>query len=59
MKRTRLSEERIVGVLKEAEAGAKTSDIARQLGVSEGMIYNWLAKYAGLEVSEAPLLREL
>ena len=59
MKRTTYREERIVGVLKEAEAGAKTDDLARRHGVSEATIYNWKAKYGGLEVSEARRLREL
>ena len=59
MKRTKFTEERIIGVLKEAEAGAKTADLARRHGVSEATIYNWKAKYGGLEVSEARRLREL
>ena len=59
MKRTRFTEERIIGVLKEAEAGAKTADLARRHGVSEATIYNWKAKYGGLEVSEARRLKEL
>ncbi|QIQ85797.1 IS3 family transposase [Erythrobacter sp.] len=59
MKRKRFSEEQIIGVLKEAEAGAKTADLARRHGVSEATIYNWKAKYGGLEVSEARRLREL
>jgi putative transposase len=59
MKRTRFSEEQIIGVLKEAEAGAKTADLARRHGVSEATIYNWKAKYGGLEVSEAKRLRSL
>ena len=54
MKRTKLTEERIIGVLKEAEAGAKIGDLARRhRGVSEATIYNWKARYGGLEVSEA------
>jgi len=59
MKRVRFSEEQIIGVLKEAEAGAKTADLARRHGVSEATIYNWKAKYGGLEVSEAKRLRAL
>jgi putative transposase len=59
MKRTRFSEEQIIGVLKEAEAGAKTADLARQHGVSEATIYNWKSKYGGLDVSDARRLRSL
>ena len=53
MKRTRFTEEQIIGILKEAEAGAKTVEPARRHGVSEATIYNWKAKYGGLGVSEA------
>src|ERR1700753_160565 len=59
MKRARFTEEQIIGVLKEHEAGAKTADLARKHGISEATLYNWKARYGGMEVSEAKRLKQL
>ena len=55
----RYTEEQIIKVIKEHEAGAKVSDICRRLGIPNGTFYNSRSKYAGLEVNEAKRLREL
>jgi len=59
MKRGRFSEEQIMGVLKEAEAGAKVSELCRRHGISDATFYTWRSKYGGLEVSEMRRLRRL
>ena len=59
MKRKRHTEEQIIAILKEHEAGVKTADLCRKHGISEASFYNWKAKYGGLEVSEAKRLRGL
>ena len=59
MKKTRYSEEQIIGVLKQLEAGQKVSDVAREMGVSEATLYQWKSKYGGMDVNEARRLREL
>ncbi len=59
MKRGRFSEEQIIGVLKQHEAGRKVTDLAREIGVSEATIYTWKSKYGGMEVSDAQKLRAL
>ena len=59
MKKSRYTEEQIIGALKQMEAGRAVKDLARELGVSEATLYTWKSKYGGLEVSEARRLREL
>ncbi len=59
MKKTRHSEEQIIGVLKQMEAGRKVAELARELGVSEATLYTWKSKDGGMEVSEARRLKEL
>ena len=59
MKRKRFTEEQIIGVLREQEAGAKTGDLARKHGVSEATLYNWKAKFGGMDVSDAKRLKAL
>lgn len=59
MKRKRFTEEQIMGILREQEAGAKTADLARKHGVSEATLYNWKAKFGGMDVSDTRRLRAL
>ena len=59
MKRKRFTEEQIIGILREHEAGAKTADLARKHGLSEATLYNWKAKFGGMDVSDAKRLKEL
>ena len=59
MKRARFTEEQIIAVLKEHEAGTKTADLARKHGISEATIYNWKARFGGMDVSEAKRLKAL
>jgi putative transposase len=59
MRRSRFSEERIVAILKESEAGAATGELCRRHGISQNTFYRWKAKYGGLEVSDARRLRQL
>lgn len=59
MKRSRFSEEQIMGILKEQEAGGTTADVCRRHGILSATFYKWKARYGGLEVSEAKRLRTL
>ena len=59
MKRSRYTEEQIIGILKEQEAGMPVAELCRKHGMSDATFYNWKSKYGGLEVSEAKRLRSL
>ena len=59
MKRGRFSEEQIVGILKEADAGVQVKELCRSHGISDATFYKWKAKYGGLDVSDAKRLRSL
>jgi len=59
MKRKRFTEEQIIGILKEHEAGVSVADLCRKHGVSDASVYKWKAKFGGMDVSEAKRLRSL
>jgi putative transposase len=59
MKRSRFTEEQIIGILREQEVGAKTADVCRRHGISEATFYAWKAKFGGLDVSEGRRLKAL
>jgi putative transposase len=59
MKRSRYTEEQIIGILREQEAGVPVAELCRKHGMSDATFYNWKSKYGGLEVSEARRLRSL
>jgi len=59
MKKTKYTEEKIVAAVKQMEGGRTTKEVARELGVSDQTLYNWKAKYGGMEVSDVKKLRAL
>jgi putative transposase len=59
VKKSRFTEQQIVGILKESEAGAKTADICRNHGVSPATFYKWKSKFGGIEISDVAKMRTL
>ena len=59
MKKTKHSEEKIIGAVKQLEAGRSVKEVAREMGVTDQTLYNWKSKYGGLELSEARRLKQL
>jgi putative transposase len=59
MKRSRFTEEQIIGILKQHQAGLSAAELCRKHGISDATFYNWRSKYGGMEVSESKRLKQL
>lgn len=59
MKKTRFTEAKIIAILKQQEAGVKVSELGREYGISETTIYNWKARYGGMDLSELKRVKQL
>ncbi len=59
MKKSRFSEEQIIGILKQGEAGVKTAELCREHGISAATFYQWKQKFGGMDVAEAQRLKQL
>jgi putative transposase len=59
MKKSRFTEEQIIGMIKEQEGGVKTADLCRKHGISPATFYTWKARYGGMDVSDAKRLKHL
>ena len=59
MKKSRFSEEKIIAILKEADAGVKSAELCRKHGISAATLYNWKARYGGMDASQLRRLKEL
>ena len=59
MKRSRFTEEQIIGVLKEHQSGLRAAELCRKHGISDATFYNWRSKFGGMEVSGAKRLKQL